>query len=257
MRSIPLLLMVCAVVMPQSATGESPATELGFRQDTEIIQGPETELFCPATTLRRHDDNSFENGYCWRFMGVVPPDYGSWAECYEAEYVCAIEFLFTHTGYYIGQTMDVYLWESVADGNPPPGPDPGNVICYLSDVPPGPMGLWPEVSKHDVEICCETNGLLFAGFWGRWPGASCAWFVASDEDGAGGGCPRTKIAPDIGYEPGWHHPDIVPTFENVKALGIRILAGRGDCTTSSVPDPDEVGIRGDRKTTWGAIKSLY
>jgi len=39
--------------------------------------------------------------------------------------------------------MDVYVWESNPDGDPAPGPDPGNLICMIAGVDPGPPALWP------------------------------------------------------------------------------------------------------------------
>ena len=33
-------------------------------------------------------------------------------------------------------------------------------------------------------------------------GQQNGWFIAGDEDGPGGGCPRTKIAPGIGWPTG-------------------------------------------------------
>jgi hypothetical protein len=149
--------------------------------------------------------------------------------------------------------MDVYVWDAIADGDPPPGPDPGNVICVVPDVSTGPIAFWPEISAHSVKVCCQPGGYHFVGYWGNWPMATCGWFTAADEDGPGEGCPRTKIAAGIGYPTGWHHPNIVPNvFENCKGLGIREFAGRGDCESSSAPDPDA-----PKKITWGSIKSLY
>jgi hypothetical protein len=229
-----LLIPVCAV---------AEGTDLGHRLDTEVIEGDE---FCTGATLLRNDDDHFENGYCWRFGGVVPPDYGSWAECYESDFVCGVQLLFTQIGDYQSETMDVYVWESVADGNPPPGPDPGNVICVLTGVSPGPIAYWPEISTHNVQVCCEAGGVHFVGFWGNWPGTGCPWFIAGDENGPGTGCPRTKIAPGIGYPTGWQHPEVMPVADNVKDLGIREHAGLGDCQ----PTPNET-------TTWGRIKSTY
>jgi hypothetical protein len=241
------ILVLCAALLllaPGSAVNPEPA-ETGFSTNTTIIYDGSDGSICPGATLLQWDDESFENGYAWRFMGVVPPDYGSWAECYSSEYVCGIQFLFTQTGYYIGQDMDVYVWEHDADGNPPPGPDPGNVICLIPGVAPGPIAYWPDISAHDVQVCCDVDGDHFVGFWGNWPMQSPGWYIAGDEDGPGGGCPRTKIAPGIGYTTGWNEVSVVPIFQP-RALGIREYAGLGDCT----PTPA-------RQTTWGKIKSLY
>lgn len=216
----------------------------GYREDTRILES-DGEI-CPGSVLLQYDDGDFENGYTWRFMGIVPPDYGSWATCYESDFVCGIQFLFTQTGYHSGEGMDVYVWESDAVGNPPPGPDPGNVICVILGVVPEQIAFWPEISTHDVQVCCQTDGDHFVGYWPAWPLNGAVWFVAGDEDGPGGGCPRTKIAPDIGYPSGWQHPEVVATFSGCQALGIREYSGLGDCA----PTPA-------RTTTWGRVKALY
>jgi hypothetical protein len=226
----------------EDALGE----DLGFRTDTEILWSGLDEDFCPGTTMLQNDSGVFTNGYCWRAGGVVPPDYGSWAEGYDSGFVCGIQFLFTQTGSFFDQTMDVYVWESDGGGNPPPGPDPGNVLCALPGITPGPIAMWPEISMHDVLVCCETDGPHFVGFWGDWPGATCAWYVAADETGDGLGIPRTKIAPGIGYPTGWQHPNVQPIFANCRDLGIREFAGSGGCP----PTPT-------RGMTWGRIKALY
>jgi hypothetical protein len=260
MRTTLVLLFASLLLLTQDIPAEDPICSLEFREDTRII-GPRTdEIICPATSMRRHDDGTFENAFCWRFMGAVPPDYGSWAECYDSDMVCGIRFFFTQM-YYNGQSMDVYVWDSAPGGAPPPGPDPGNVVCVIPGVYPGPIAEWPDISIHDVQVCCETGGPHFVGFWGDWLGGMlCGWYVAVDHDGYygfGDPCPRTKIAPDIGYEPGWHHPDIVPIMSDIKALGIREFAGPGDCETSSVSDPDGDGPDSGSEITWGRIKALY
>lgn len=244
MRTKAVLLAACMLLLPLTAQAQDHATSLGFRQDTRIVE--DDGEFCPGAELLSPDDGDFENGYCWRTGGVVPPDYGSFAECHDSQFVCGVQFLFTQTGYYIGQTMDVYVWGFDDGGDPPPGPDPGNVICVVRDVSPGPIAYWPSASTHNVQVCCETDGFHFAGYWGNWPGHSCGWFIASDEDGPGGGCPRTKIAPGIGYDTGWQPLSAVPTFAGCRGMAIREFAGLGDC------QPTPAG-----ETTWGRIKSLY
>jgi hypothetical protein len=240
----PVLLAALSLLLSVSVVSAEPG-ETGFSQNTTIIDGGTDGDVCPGAQFLQNDDGSFENGYTWRFGGVVPPDYGSWAECYESDFVCGIQFLFTQTGYFLGQSMDVYVWDWDTDGNPPPGPDPGNVICILPGVVPGDIALWPDISSHDVQVCCDVSGDHFIGFWGDWPGVSNGWFIASDENGPGLGCPRTKIAPGIGYVTGWNHPNVSPVFESARDLGIREYAGQGDCP------PTPVGA-----TTWGKIKAL-
>ncbi|MBD3334368.1 MAG: hypothetical protein GF355_02530, partial [Candidatus Eisenbacteria bacterium] len=205
---IATVVLALGIAVPGVLANEN-AEELGYREDTQIIHGPDEE-FCPGATLTQNDDGSFENGYAWSSAGVVEPDYGSWAECFDADYVCGVQLLFSQVGYYAGQDIDVYVWDVLVDGDPPPGPDPGNVICVLPGVVPDPPAFWPDVSAHDFQVCCLTEGPHFVGFWPNWPGTVNGWFIASDENGAGAGCPRTKFAPGLGYPTGWNHPNIVP-----------------------------------------------
>lgn len=238
-----LISMMGLVLAPLGASAEPES--LGYNDQTEIVPNPGDQDFCPGTVFLQNDDGTFENAYAWRFGGVVPPDYGSWAECYDADFVCGVEFMLTQTGYYIGQDMDVYVWESDPDGSPPPGPDPGNVICVISGVLPGPVAIWPEISTHEIQVCCVAGGEHFVGYWPNWPGSFAGWYIASDENGPGLGCPRMKVAPGIGYPTGWHHPSLSPVFD-CKDLGIREYSGLGDCEPTA-----------KQSTTWGRIKSLY
>ncbi|MBD3335609.1 MAG: hypothetical protein GF355_08835 [Candidatus Eisenbacteria bacterium] len=194
----------------------------------------------------RNDDGSFENAYAWSGGGVIPPEYGAFAECYTGDFVCGVQFGFTQIGYYENYTMDVYVWDSNVEGNPPPGPDPGNVLCRLAGVDPGAPAYWPEVSTHDVQVCCAVDGEHFVGFWGDWPGELESWYIAADENGPELGCPRTKIRPEMGYPTGWNHPNIIALFSQCKNLGIREYSGLGDCSPTAT-----------QATTWGRIKSFY
>ncbi|MBD3335037.1 MAG: hypothetical protein GF355_05935 [Candidatus Eisenbacteria bacterium] len=243
LATLGMLAMTASLCLPASANEN--ADELGYREDTQITEGPDQD-FCPGALLIQNDDGSFENGYAWRTFGVAPPDYGSWAECYEAEYVCGIELMLTQVGYFFDQEMDVYVWDAMLDGDPPPGPDPGNVLCVLPGVVPDPPAMWPDISAHDYQVCCATEGLHFVGYWPNWPGLGSGWYTAADETGPALGCPRTKIAPGIGYTTGWNHVTVVPTFGGCQNLGIREYAGLGDCE----PTPAQ-------STSWGKIKSFY
>ena len=237
-----LLLTTSFLLFGPVPLGANPRS-LGYSESTVIVPAPEGEV-CPGTTLLQQDDGDFESGYNWHGAGVQPPDYGSWAERYTSDFVCGIQLLLTQEGFYDGQTMDLYVWESVAEGNPPPGPDPGNALCVIRDVDPGPPADWPSISTHDFQICCPTGGPHFVGFWPNWPGVFGAWYIAADENGAGDGCPRTKIAPGIGYDTGWSHP--IGLFSHCRDLGIREHAGIGDCQATP-----------SRRMTWGRIKGLY
>lgn len=212
---------------------EEPFATLGFTRSTTIVEGPGPDEDCPGELVCNWD-GTVENAYCWQFGGVVPPDYGAFAECYDHPYVCAAHFYFTGSGYYIGLTMDVYVWE----GNDSDGP--GAVICSLIGVLPGPIAFWPSCSMHTFDVNCETGGEHFVGFWGDWPGEPCGWFICADEDGFEG-CSWTKIAPGIGYPTGWQHLDVVPLFSGTPGICEWYL---------DEPTPA-------RDTTWGRIKGLY
>lgn len=227
-----------------SASGQSAFERLGFDPNTIIIADENDGDFCAGADLLQNDDGGLECAYAWRFQGVQAPDYGAWAECYDSDFVCGIQFFFTQLGYYEGETMDVYVWED--DGVPPPDNNPGNILCAVMNVDPGPPSMWPFFTTHEVHVCCLAGGAHFVGFWGNWPGEDAAWFVGTDCNPGEGGCPRTKIAPGIGYPTGWADTHDIPPFNNIKDLGIREYAGIGDCP----PTPAQ-------GKTWGRIKALY
>ena len=109
---------------------------------------------------------------------------------------------------------------------------------------PGTIGIWPQITQHDVEIddVC-LDGDYFVGWWGSWVSAVNGWYVAADENGIGGGIPRTNIAPAIGYPTGWNHPNLA--FPACVDLGV----GTYEIECGGVVPAQE--------GTWGAIKALY
>jgi hypothetical protein len=182
-------------------------------------------------------DNSLEGGVCWQYGGIAPPDYGAWAECYQGnEWISEVHFYFTQTGYYVGQTMDVYIWQDDGFGLP------GDVAAAQFGVSPGPIGMWPEITVVVLDFPYHVPEWHWIGFWGEWFDQQCGWFLMADEDGFSG-CPATKIAPGIGYPTGWQHTSVVPTFAMIQSLGICKCAMEGPTPTS--------------QTTWGRIKSLH
>lgn len=218
--------VVCASEEPLGTTGSSEST---------IINGPpstdgDCEVFC-------HHDDSLEGGFCWQFGGAAPPDYGAWAECYEgAVWIREIHLYFTQTGYYTGQTMDVYIWEDDGTGLP------GAVAGAQLGVSPGPIDFWPTITRVELDFSLEAPESHWIGFWGNWPDEVCAWYIMADQDGFPG-CPATKIAPGIGYPTGWNDPNIIPAFYPITSMGIC------KCATEE-PTPTA-------KATWGRIKSMY
>jgi hypothetical protein len=212
---------------------ESPFGETGFSRNTTIVEGPSPDGDCPGDLVCNWD-GTVENGYCWQFGGSVPPDYGAFADCYPAAFICEGHFYFTQTGYYIGQTVDIYVWD-VAAGLP------GNVVCQSLGQSSGPVAFWPSCSEHKFVLNCNAPD-HFLGYWGNWPGANCGWFICSDEDGFAA-CPVSKIAPGIGYPTGWGPLSLIPTFAASQSLGICEWIGQPVIATES--------------TTWGQIKALY
>jgi hypothetical protein len=238
-------LMTILIQLALGSVRADPFRALGPRHDTVIVPRSGDGEICPGTELLQHDNGEWDNGWAWGGAGVQPPDYGAWAECFDSDYVCGIQFFLTQTGYYSGKTMDVYVWEFEPDGNPPPGPDPGNVMCVLHGIDPGAPAFWPEISMHDFRVCCESNGDHFIGFWPNWPGEEPGWYLAIEEYSGLSECPRTKAAPGIGYPTGWMDPGVFPWWPD-PALGMREYAGFGDC-----------GGTPTKGTTWSRIKSLY
>ena len=172
-----------------------------------------------------------------KYGGVVPPDFGAFAECYEGEFeVCSATFDLVQIGSYVGQTMDVYVWDDA-------GGEPGAVLCARFDVDPGPIAFWPSVSRHEIELeagCC-TGAAWWVGYWPNWPGDNSGWFLAGDLDGSGG-CPLTRIAPGIGYPTGWANVSVV--WGPTQAMGI------GALVRPCGPNPT-------LESSWGSIKSLF
>ncbi len=175
-----------------------------------------------CTGLRQNHDNSFENAYTWVYSGVIAPEFGAFAEQFEGNCnLCEIQLYLTQIGNQSDQTMDVMIWQDDHTGNP------GELLLHLTDIDPGPIAIWPEVTRVDIPVSLVVDDTWWIGWWGNWPGETAGWLCAADEDGAGGE-PRTKVAPGIGYPSGWDHPDIVPSWANAKSLGIQVWWDNND-----------------------------
>ncbi len=189
----------------------------------------------PCGELVMNADGSYETGYSWQYGGVVPPMYGALAECYQgAVTLCSVDFDFCSIGIEPGR-IDVYAWDDLAGS-------PGNVICAHANVNPGPVAFWPNFSRLRVsmESCC-TGDAWWVGYWGDWPGQMSALYVAADLNGAGG-CPKTLIAPSIGYPTGWQSVDLAWGSTAAIGIGGEVLP----CAPVAV-----------KRSTWGGVKSLY
>jgi hypothetical protein len=235
MKKLAMLLAVGALVVGAAANA-ADYIDLGYRTDTTLIDPGDNT--CPGT-LVFNADGTYENGYAWRYGGIVPPDYGAFAECYFGPAsICSAVFDFSTTGTQAGQSMDIFVYCDDGAGHP------GAVLCSAR-VTPGPIAFWPSVSRHSFDFtpkcdACDCDAWWVA-YWGNWPGNVQGWFIAADLDGFGG-CPFTNIAPGIGYPTGWNNVSVVwgPTM----ALGIG--ANVKGCEPSPTLD-----------STWGQIKSLY
>jgi hypothetical protein len=140
----------------------------------------------------------------------------------------------TLPGYFYGQTCDVYVWEGGVTRAPGTvlGMVPGNV---LSNVP-----VWPTVGENDVVVPgYVVQGEVTVGYWGNWPGASCAYFIGADLDGYGG-YPWTYIAPGIGYPTGWNDPSVI--WGLTQSLGLGLVYVWNSPVESQ---------------SWGSIKSMF
>ncbi|MFN8549650.1 MAG: hypothetical protein U0527_17190 [Candidatus Eisenbacteria bacterium] len=231
-------------VVGREATRIGPGTGL-IRSTRRLRAADESPGSVATSTLRGmgcgtpllHSDDSYEWAYGWAFGGVVPPDYGAFAECYSGDQlaVCSAFFDFTQVGFGPGQLMDVYVWNDE-------GGCPGVVLCMVHGVNPGGMAIWPDFSRHVVPLdeCC-VSGQFWVGSWGNWPGQYTDWYVGADLNGPGG-CSKTNIAPGIGYPSGWNNVSVV--WGPTQALGI-------GCEVQSCA-PVAVS-----KMSWGKVKALY
>jgi len=97
-----------------------------------------------AGNLFINSDQGYDNGCQWHGMGVAPPYYGAFAECFIAPQenwvVCGT--VFDLTVVYVEQcphyTLDAYVWDD--DGG-----IPGNVLAVVTGFDPYPIAQWPDV----------------------------------------------------------------------------------------------------------------
>lgn len=238
MNSKSLVVALAALVACFSSARSEQVTDRAY-DGSEVIHGTvQNQGDGSCGTLNFNADGTYENGYAWRYHGVVAPYYGAFAECYSAPEpvtVCSVVLDLTQIGSYAGQPSDIYVWDD-AGGNP------GNVLCVRLNFLPGAPAFWPSISRHTATLdgCCAT-GNFWVGYWGNWPNAGTAYFIGADLDGFGG-CPRTNIAPDIGFPTGWQNVSVAWGPTQALGIGAETYPCGGTATQSS---------------TWGAIKNLY
>lgn len=207
--------------------------ELGYRADTVVLPLLDSEC---EDSLHVHHDDTFENGYCWGYGGIVPPYYGAFAEGFSmgAGFVECGAFWFTQAGNYWPCPMDLYVWEGGAAS--PPG-----IVLFMSgghlpeNVPP-----WPTIGQNDFPIGLGVSGEFTVGYWADHSSAICPYYIAADLNGPGGH-PWVNIAPGIGYPTGWQDPSMI--WGPTQSLGIGVYFQ---------PPPTEV-----TSETWGRLKSLF
>ncbi len=229
MKQLVAVLPLCAALITMTGVGFAQETAASAFLLRDVVTVPAPVEGC-GRGLVAHD-RTLENAYAWAYEGVQAPDRGAFAMCFEGDYdLCEAQFYFTQIGNQAGQTMDVFVWADDNTGSP------GPLLYQVSDVSPGTVATWPEVSRHDVPLDVTVSGTWWLGWWGNWPGQSAGWLITADEDGPAG-CPRTNVASGQGYPAGWEHPEIVIAWENCRTLGIQAL---GD--TSGPVGAPEVAI---------------
>ena len=202
------------------------------RGDSSLLVGAQGDR-----ELLMHSDGTYETGYAWRYGGCQAPDYGSFAERYEGcRQVTAIVLDVTDNGYQLLECLDAYVW---ADD----GGVPGDVLAMEPEVCLDGVPWWPYVGRYTVAMAEPplVDGVWWVGFWGRWPLSDPAFWICADQNGPGGGSPKTKIAPGQQWPEGWQ--DVPAERGPTAALGIG--AEVGDC-----PTPAD-------GPTWGAIKAMF
>jgi hypothetical protein len=231
MKKFATLLAILAVVAGANAANFGST---GYSKQTAIISPGSDD--CTETLYYNHD-NSFENGMCWQYGGiVVGSTYGAFAEGFDlgtGNVQCAAIWT-TQVGNWSGQPLDVYVWQGGVSGVP------GNVITVVAGAQLTNVPFWPSIGQSNVQVGANVTGEFSVGYWADFSAAVCAWYIASDEDGFGG-YPWTNIAPGIGYPTGWNHPAIV--WGACQSLGFGVYFGEGTTPVEAA--------------TWGKIKDLF
>jgi hypothetical protein len=231
MKTFATLLAILAIAAGANAanfssTGRAETTIIGTGSDQ-----------CTQTLYYNHD-NSFENGCCWQYGGIVPSTtYGAFGEGFSlgAGVVECMALWVTQVGNYFGQTCDTYVWEGGVSGTP------GIVLWSAPGQAFTAIPYWPSCGQNNFDVNFCVSGDFTVGYWADFSAAVCAWYIALDSDGFGG-YPWTNIAPGIGYPTGWNNPAIV--WGAVQSLGFGVYFDAGGMT------PVE-------SKTWGEIKNLF
>jgi hypothetical protein len=242
MKRLAALLAVLA--LSAGAAHATDAVSLGYSDNTTVINSGTDD--CSWGTLYVNHDGSFENGYDWRYGGVVVPYYGALGEGYNLGYgciACGAFWLTTLPGWYFGQSADLYVWAGGAGSGVP-----GAVLEMVPHIVFANVPNWPTLAQNDVNMLIDVSGEFTIGFWGDWPGLANGYFIGADQNGFGGH-PWTNIAPGIGYPTGWNDPSIVWGPTQSLGIGAWFVAGQS-CGPCCGHDPAEA-------PTWGSIKTMF
>ena len=231
MRKAAWCLLACIAVASTVAASE-PRGALGPGEGV-VAQGDEPT---GCGTLVMNTDEAYENAYNWQYNGVVLPDYGAMAECYDGPVeVCSIILDATGEGFHLDRWADLYVW---ADNGGLPGAVVASVPHAYIGVPP----VYPTFRRYVFDVPdVECLDRAWVGYWPDNPDASVLWYIGADLDGPGG-CAMTNIAPGIGYPSGWQNVSVA--WGPTQALGI----GAEVIPCDPVPTME---------TTWGQVKALY
>lgn len=229
---------------PPHGCGVPPGRESGSQENGEFRQeaGPAAGVLVhfgargDCGSLELNSDGSYENACAWRNQGLQAPFYGAFAECYTGPVeICAAVLDLTQTGSFHGQPIDVLVWDDE-------GGCPGVVRCLRAGVILASIAEWPSISRHVISLegCC-TGESYWVGCWQATPFEHDVYLVGADRNGTGG-CPKTCVAPGIGYPTGWQNVSV--GWGPTQALGIGVQ------TRACSPVPTQT-------TTWGRVKALH
>jgi len=210
-----IVVALFGLLLPAAGSAADIAPALGPGNGFLESQGARDET-CPGGILEIHSDGEYEGAIAWQFDGVAAPYYGAFAEAFsDTGAICSAVFDLTRLPEQSGGLMDVYVWSD--DGG-----DPGVVLSMTPGVSPGPVSVWPAISRHTVDISdVEVSGSYWVGCWGAWPGMEARYFLAAELDWPGTATPRTNIAPGSGYPSGWQ--DVSLVWGSTQSVGIGVI----------------------------------
>lgn len=192
---------------------------------------------CPDTNLYVHHDGDFLMGIAWDHLGVLEPYGGAFGEAFDLGpgTVECVSLWLSQVGDYAHQSTDVYVWEGGVST------EPGAVLAVVTGVVFEDIGVWPDISRHDVEISVAVDGPATVGSWGDWVAGRLGYYWMVDYDGPGH--PWTHVAEGTGWPVGWQHPETIWGLP-IQSMGIGV---------HFTPD-DPVPVR---ESSWGEVKRLF